>query len=949
MTVFRRPFALVSCPGFVCFVAAIVAAGLLPGLDVVGAAEMSARLSGPDRSSIDVSQLGLTQGGVGLSGLPNSSSAVSVRTGDIAVESGTVLEPGVLSYEVSLEPRWAEVRTALLATTELSVGTGGTLIDTAAAGVLLELADQPEMVILDTFGRPASFLVRSRSSVGWTDWIAVESDGDEQPDVQPGAGRSENTVDFVAGNLLVLGGASVGAIGPVWVGDGVDAVEIVDLTGSQSRLRIETIASLAAESEVEQLAQDGLAGSPLSLAQTSLANAAAEAPAILPRSAWASEGWAYTNDGCSDGPSYSDNVRTVVIHHTVTTNSYSQAQVDDLLRGIYRTHVKVNGWCDIGYNFVVDRFGTIWEGRSGGVDQPVIGGHARGFNTWSAGVALLGQHQAGASPTVGSPTSASLQAIAVLASWKLGLHGIDPNGTTWMKSRTKATTGLRYPDGTWVEVPTILGHRDLGSTSCPGSRTYSNLGVVRSASVRDLVVPFLAPSRVNEVSGPAFLTVGVEGRISPGGAANFPLSPPVSSPDIVAIAAVNGVGYTVDRTGMLRAFGGLSAPSSSVTEGVSAVDVVLVADGQAGYVLDLDGGLHPFKGASPISTSSLGGDAVAVVMAGQAAGYVLGSDGGLHAFGSAPTRSLHRVVDAVGVGLRPGGSSGWVLDRSGLLHPFGGAPDWQRSGAVFNGVARSVVVDPNGNGGWVLDSEGRLDVFGEERVAAPLSTTVGVGTAVDVALWWELPAGLVDEDRARYVSALVQLFLDRESELVELDRLGWKVDFYGAIALADQLANSDEWAGEIVDQNYLGVLGRLPDVEGREYWVGRLRSGMRTQDLGSAFYSSPEYYAAAGSDEAYVRRLYVALLHREADEIGLAHWVGLLQSGGATPVDIAAGFYRSVESRNDRVTRLYERVLLRGPDAAGLAFWSDRLFFDDDIALARDLAVSEEFYERTTK
>ncbi len=113
----------------------------------------------------------------------------------------------------------------------------------------------------------------------------------------------------------------------------------------------------------------------------------------------------------------------------------------------------------------------------GGTDRPVIGGHTRGFNTWTVGVALLGQYQQGGSPAAVDPPPAMVESLRRLVGWKLGLYGVDPLGTTWLKNRSSGA-GMKFAAGQWVEVPTVLGHRDLGVSSCPGSRAYPLVGAM---------------------------------------------------------------------------------------------------------------------------------------------------------------------------------------------------------------------------------------------------------------------------------------------------------------------------------------------------------------------------------------------------------------------------------------------------------------------------------------
>ena len=91
-------------------------------------------------------------------------------------------------------------------------------------------------------------------------------------------------------------------------------------------------------------------------------------------------------------PAYADALRFAVVHHTAGSNSYSRAQSASIVRGIERYHVLANGWDDIGYNFLVDKYGQVFEGRWGGVDRNVVGAHAQGFNQGSAGVALIGTY-----------------------------------------------------------------------------------------------------------------------------------------------------------------------------------------------------------------------------------------------------------------------------------------------------------------------------------------------------------------------------------------------------------------------------------------------------------------------------------------------------------------------------------------------------------------------------
>ncbi len=117
-------------------------------------------------------------------------------------------------------------------------------------------------------------------------------------------------------------------------------------------------------------------------------------------------------------PSYGT-VKTGFIHHTVNANNYTRAQVPALLRGIYAYHTQSRGWRDIGYNYLVDRFGRIWEGRWGGVDRAVVGAHTLGYNEVSFAMSAIGNFDIAKPPTGGRwpPTRR-------LFAWKLSIYNI---------------------------------------------------------------------------------------------------------------------------------------------------------------------------------------------------------------------------------------------------------------------------------------------------------------------------------------------------------------------------------------------------------------------------------------------------------------------------------------------------------------------------------------------
>lgn len=285
--------------------------------------------------------------------------------------------------------------------------------------------------------------VRGRTADGWTAWTTLEANPDEAPD-----------------------DATRDAGGMAWWGSpGVDEVELKVVDGDLHDLQIQPMRYEAPSG-----------GSGL---VTAAAGASAAQPDIQPRSSWTSKGWVSGNSGCASGPvSASGGIKFAVIHHTVNSNTYAASDVPAMLASIYAYHTGTNGWCDIAYNFIVDRFGRIWEGRSGGITKPIVGGHAQGFNTGSMGVSFLGQFEPGASPTAAQPTDAAVDAAGRLIGWKLGLGGIDPTGTVTVTSGGSN----RWPSGTVLTIPRIIGHRDVGYTACPGQNLYDRLSDIRAVA-----------------------------------------------------------------------------------------------------------------------------------------------------------------------------------------------------------------------------------------------------------------------------------------------------------------------------------------------------------------------------------------------------------------------------------------------------------------------------------
>jgi uncharacterized protein with LGFP repeats len=170
---------------------------------------------------------------------------------------------------------------------------------------------------------------------------------------------------------------------------------------------------------------------------------------------------------------YTTKVKVAFVHHSGTGNSYTCAKAPSVIRGIYRYHVKSSGWRDIGYNFLVDKCGNIYEGRAGGVTKAVYGAHTLGFNSNSMGIAVLGTY------SHANPSASALKAISKLAAWKLGLFAGNPGGSVTLTSGGSN----KYKKGTKVKLRVISGHKDGFVTECPGARLYDRLDGVRNDAV----------------------------------------------------------------------------------------------------------------------------------------------------------------------------------------------------------------------------------------------------------------------------------------------------------------------------------------------------------------------------------------------------------------------------------------------------------------------------------
>ena len=336
--------------------------------------------------------------------------------------------------------------------------------------------------------------LRVRENGSWSPWYLSEAaDSGRDDRATPGTG------EFVTGGADAIQASVVGSSLPAGLklalvpsrpqGEEVLGADDLKTTEAAPTPVIEDASAMENQGTQVDPAAMTLSASPAPVAQPAAASVAspATAPATVPVVAPAATTvnglpvavttraeWGANASYMSWDPEYA-RAGHVVVHHTAGTNSYSAGQSASIVRGIYYYHAVVLDWGDIGYNFLVDKFGTVFEGRSGSVAAPAgrmsIGAHARGVNTGTMGISMMGDYS-----TV-SPSDAQLSSVGKMAGWFLKRAGIS-DVTGWAGLHVWTTE--RYQAGSTISMPRILGHRDVGYTTCPGNVGYSKLGTIRA-------------------------------------------------------------------------------------------------------------------------------------------------------------------------------------------------------------------------------------------------------------------------------------------------------------------------------------------------------------------------------------------------------------------------------------------------------------------------------------
>lgn len=310
-------------------------------------------------------------------------------------------------------------------------------------------------------------------------------------------------------------------------------------------------------------------------------------PRIVSRAEWgANETWR------DPVPKMGTKLLAGFLHHTASTNSYTPEQAPAQMRNLYAYFTKSLNYADMGYNFLVDKYGTIYEGRSGctfgdlacdGAAMPVRGAHTAGLNANTFAVSAIGNYDVLAPEN----PAAMVESIASLMAWKLAPYGLDPNAKAYILS-TDTSGASKYSAGQTAVTQVISGHRDVGRTVCPGRYLYPYMGAIRARATQ-LLLPVIQGVSVTptllDSSAPSPVTVSA---IIP---ANAAWSVEVSNADSgTAIRSVSGNQKTSatityswdlkDATGVVVPIGRYAVKLMASVGGIalpSATNVVSVA------------------------------------------------------------------------------------------------------------------------------------------------------------------------------------------------------------------------------------------------------------------------------------------------------------------------------------------------------------------------------------
>ncbi|MGC0250371.1 N-acetylmuramoyl-L-alanine amidase [Pseudactinotalea sp. Z1748] len=329
-----------------------------------------------------------------------------------------------------------------------------TATDAATSDLITAALEVPEFyVAAATWDGPedpgAQIAIRVETEGEWTAWSELEPEAGE--DVEDGG-----TEPYIVGGATGVQ-LRVGPVGTLPSNLRLHLIPAEPTMEESQATTEEDVAELSTQAQTNSTES----GTASMAAPTS---ATASAPRVITRS-----GWRADESKMTWTPSNRD-LRAAVVHHTAGTNNYTAAQSPAIVQGIYHFHAVTRGWGDIGYNFLVDKYGQVFEGRTGSFAAPhgqmPQAAHALGFNDGTLGISVLGDYSA-----VHAPESI-LDTMAEVIAWKFAAAGIDMATPSGM---TSPGTSAR-PRG--QNLPRVFAHRDVGSTTCPGNNIYARMAMI---------------------------------------------------------------------------------------------------------------------------------------------------------------------------------------------------------------------------------------------------------------------------------------------------------------------------------------------------------------------------------------------------------------------------------------------------------------------------------------
>lgn len=427
----------------------IIVSGLaLPVVDLPGGDSVS------DRPAVEGTQQVLALAGVDPTVV--AASAVAMASWGAADE-----RDGLRIVPALARPATAPATAA--AATPLRPTIATRTLDTQDFGLVGIAADSP----IDPDSR---VLVRVRERAGWSEWTPLEIHSDHTPDA--GSPEAEG-VRFGTDPLLT---------------DDADGVQVRIDTPGGAPLDNPSVVLLDSPVTPEDaelpLPDEATTSGPVST--VSAATVGAPMPPIITRAMWGAD-----ESRRSGKTKYSGTIKAAFIHHTVSTNNYTPEEAAKQVRNLYQWFTRGLRYNDMAYNFLIDRYGRLYEGRGGGVDQAVVGGHTAGFNADTFAVSAIGDFRTfRPNPT---DQAAINESLASLLAWKLSLSQRDPNGTTILTSDSGAGTS-RYAPGQQAVAQVIGGHGDIGNTSCPGAVLSEQIPTIRAMVAAKMGVTMFNPT-----------------------------------------------------------------------------------------------------------------------------------------------------------------------------------------------------------------------------------------------------------------------------------------------------------------------------------------------------------------------------------------------------------------------------------------------------------------------